>query len=126
MNRVAIGVGSNIDPDTHIPLALEKLRGEFKLIEESEFVTTTPIGTIDQQDFRNGACLIETPLDQESLKTRLLEIEKQLGRVRTGDPNGPRTIDLDIVVWNGDIVDTDYHERDFLRSAVDSMMRRLA
>jgi len=52
------------------------------------------------------------------LKRRLREIESGLGRVRTANKNGPRTIDLDILVWNGEVVDADVYERGFLRDSI--------
>jgi 2-amino-4-hydroxy-6-hydroxymethyldihydropteridine diphosphokinase len=52
------------------------------------------------------------------LKELLISIENQLGRDRQADRWGPRTMDLDIIVWNGKITDTDYYSRDFLQKSV--------
>ncbi len=56
------------------------------------------------------------------MKTRLREIESGLGRVRTGNKNGPRTIDLDILVWNGEVVDDDVYEREFLKTSIRELL----
>ncbi len=118
MNRVIIGVGSNIDPDENIARARDKIAAEFCLLGESRWVETEPVGLDQQANFINGALLIETRLERDELKARLRELETQLGRERAAHRDGPRPIDLDIVVWNGEVVDPDVHERDFLREAV--------
>lgn len=118
MNQAIIGIGSNIGPGENIPLAL-RLLGETVTVEKvSALVTTSPIGPADQPDFVNGAVRIATILSQEELELLLKKIEDLTGRDRTLPRFGPRTIDLDIVVWNGEITDPDYYTRDFLRSAV--------
>ena len=118
MNRVVIGVGSNIDPDENIARARDKIAAEFFLLDESRWVETKPVGISEQANFINGALLIETRLARDELKARLRELETQLGRVRAANRDEPRPIDLDIVVWNGEVVDSDVHERAFLREAV--------
>ncbi len=121
MNRAVVGVGSNIDPRRHIARAKELLSREQRLLRESAFVTTSPIGFASQPDFVNGAFLIETDLGSRDFTAYLKSVESRLGRVRTENKNGPRTIDLDLIVWNGSIVNDDYHQRDFLRKAVDEV-----
>lgn len=122
MNTVIIGVGSNIEPETHIPLARTALASDHTLVSESGFRVTKPIGFDDQDDFTNGAFLIRTELDMTALEAYLKELETRLGRVRSENRNGPRTIDLDIVTWNGEIVDGDVHTREFLREAVEELL----
>lgn len=118
MNRVVIGVGSNIDPEVHIGAAKERIVGRHRLVASSGLVETEPIGYAEQANYLNGAWLIETAMSRRELKRWLREVEADLGRTHEGDPYGPRTIDLDIVVWNGVVVDPDVYERDFLREAV--------
>lgn len=118
MNQVVIGVGSNICPAENIAKAREEIRRSHRLVAESAFVETKPVGYADQSDFINGAFRIETELDYDGLKAWLLSTERALGRKRGMTRYGPRPIDLDIVVWNGKIVDDDFYERDFLRNAV--------
>ncbi len=118
MNQAIIGIGSNIRPEENIPLALRLLDEMVTVEKVSALVTTAPVGMTDQPDFVNGAVRIKTPLSQEELVRLLKKIEDLTGRDRTLPRFGPRTIDLDIVVWNGEITDPDYYTRDFLRSAV--------
>ena len=117
MNHVIIGVGSNIDPKNHIQQATDLLRHSFELVATSQFIETKPIGVKDQANFLNGAVLIKTSLEAPQLKTILRDIEDRLGRKRR-NRCGPRTIDLDIIVWNGKIVDPEVEQREFLQAAI--------
>jgi 2-amino-4-hydroxy-6-hydroxymethyldihydropteridine diphosphokinase len=121
MNRVFLGIGSNIDPYRHIGLALDLLAKEHRLIRFSSLAVTSPIGFSAQPDFVNGAALVETDLEVNPFTRYLKNLERRLGRVRTENKNGPRTIDLDIVIWNGVVVDNSYQTRDFLRSAIEEI-----
>jgi 2-amino-4-hydroxy-6-hydroxymethyldihydropteridine diphosphokinase len=125
MNRAVIGIGSNIDPETNIVKAKRILENEQTLIRESSFTKTKPVGNALQPDFINGALLIESTLTFHELKTYLREVENRLGRIRTADKYSPRTVDLDIVVWNGTIVDDDYYSRDFLINSVHEVLPEL-
>jgi len=123
MNTAVIGFGSNIEA----PANIEKARGllgqeQLTVLKASRFVTTTPVGIRDQDDFLNGSVLIETPLSCTELKDILRGIEDRLGRDRTGPKFGPRTIDLDLVIWNGEVVDQDFYKRDFVRTSVLEIM----
>ena len=118
MNRAIIGIGSNIEPDRNVDEALRRIGQGCHIVKQSGLAQTRPIGPQDQGDFLNGAVLVETEMTQEGLRDWLKAVEDQMGRTRTGEKFGPRTIDLDIVVWNGHVVDEDVHKRDFLRRSV--------
>lgn len=122
MNKVVIGAGSNINPMQNIKLAEQKLSVLTSLLGRSTFVKTEPIGYKNQNEFYNGAFLVETEKSFRDLKRYLKKIETDLGRKRTGNINGPRTIDLDILVWNDSIVDKDVYERDFLQNAIKELL----
>ena len=121
-NRVVIGVGSNISAQENIALAKEAISSSHELLKSSRFVKTEPLGFKDQDDFTNGAFLINTQMSQAELKNWLKNLENKLGRVKTENVNGPRTIDLDIVVWNEEIVDNEVKEREFLRKSVQELI----
>ncbi len=117
MTRAVVAFGSNIAPEVNIPAALERLGRRHRIIARSPTVTTPPIGPISQQpDFHNGAVLVETDLKS---------IEVALGREPGGDRWGPRTMDLDVVVWDGRVVDDDVHERSWLTAAVAGLVGEL-
>ncbi|MCY4262791.1 MAG: 2-amino-4-hydroxy-6-hydroxymethyldihydropteridine diphosphokinase [Candidatus Dadabacteria bacterium] len=118
MNTVIVGIGSNIDAERNVSAARQILRERLLVLGESRFVKTKPIGTRKQQDFLNGSLLVKTRLGHKQLKTLLKGVEIVLGRSAGGDRYGPRKMDLDILVWNGEIVDSDVYEREFLRRSV--------
>jgi len=122
MNTVVVSIGSNIDPLHNIEAARAIISGDKNVISESSFKRTAPIGYEAQPDFINGCILVATEDDLQSFGDYLKIIEKRLGRVRTKNIFGPRTIDLDILIWNGQLLDDDYYEREFLQNAVAELL----
>lgn len=118
MNEVIIGIGSNINADENIAKMLEILKKEVTVLQVSSLIKTKPIGIENQPDFTNGVVKISTELERNELNKHLKEIEDKMGRDRSAAKFGPRCIDLDIVIWNGAVVDEDYYTRDFLRKSV--------
>lgn len=118
MNTAVIGIGSNIEAERNIAAAISRLERLGRIAARSRFVRTAPVGVKDQPNFLNGAVLLITADGRTGLLARLKAIEDALGRDRAAPKFGPRTIDLDIVVWNGEVVDDDYYSRDFLQNAV--------
>jgi 2-amino-4-hydroxy-6-hydroxymethyldihydropteridine diphosphokinase len=111
MADVYIGLGSNLgDKVANLRRALRLLvatRGsEVALIAVSPLYRTEPVGGVEQDRFLNAAAHIETTLTPRGLLNRLLAVERKLGRVRTVR-NGPRIIDLDILLWGDLIVNED-------------------
>jgi 2-amino-4-hydroxy-6-hydroxymethyldihydropteridine diphosphokinase len=117
-NIAIIGIGSNIDAEANISRMFEILEKKVKILKVSSLQKTKPIGIKDQPDFTNGAVKIETDLEQEAFNQLLKAIEDQLGRDRSGLKFGPRTMDLDVVIWNGEIIAEDYYSRAFIRKSV--------
>jgi len=125
LNKVVIGVGSNIDPENNIEEAKNAVANHHNLIKVSSFIETEPIGCNNQDNFLNGAFLIETEMDASTLKSWLKNQENKLGRVESENKNGPRTIDLDIIVWNGEVVDSEVYEREFLINSINELLPEL-
>ncbi len=121
LNSAVIGIGSNICPETNISGMLNVLGEKVTILRYSTFLKTKPIGIENQADFINGAVKIETNLNREALNHVLKNIEDIFKRDRSTPKFGPRTIDLDLVVWNDEIVDKDYFSRDFLKQNVDEV-----
>jgi 2-amino-4-hydroxy-6-hydroxymethyldihydropteridine diphosphokinase len=71
----------------------------------SGFRETDPVGVVDQPRFLNGAAALDTELSPRELLEALLAIERRLGRVRDGTRWGPRTIDLDLLLYGDEVVD---------------------
>jgi len=114
-------MGSNVEPEHHLPEAVRRLAERCELLAVSRAYETAPVGTAGGPNFVNGAVLVATGLDAVELKERvLLDIEAALGRVRTADKNAPRTVDLDISLFNDEILkvgDRRVPEPDILRYA---------
>ncbi len=117
MNDCIIGIGSNIEADIHIPEMLSQLALDVELVQVSKMVQTKPIGITEQADYTNGAVRIRTEMSLETLSSFLKQLEDRMGRDRSQKKFGPRSIDLDILIWNNTIVDPDYYTRDFLRKS---------
>lgn len=108
MNRAVVNLGSNIDKERNLPAAVQLLRNACRVVDVSAVYETLPWGSADQPNFFNAALLIETELGPADLKKRVLgPIEKVLGRVRTGDKYAPRTIDVDLVLFNEERLEFD-------------------
>ena len=121
-NRATIGVGANEDPYKNIEKARALLSQTHTLLKSSYFEETLPIGPIQNQpNFINGAWLIETRMDLDQLNLHLKSIEELLGRDRTKPKDGPRPIDLDIIAWNGVIIDENYYIRPFLQRMLETL-----
>ena len=104
MNRVFVGVGSNIDPERNVRRALELLCLDMPVSRVSSFYRTRPLARPGQGDFFNGVFEMDAWLGPRELKSFVLRrVEAELGRVRTVDPHAARTIDLDILLY-GDLV----------------------
>ena len=108
MHTAYIGIGSNLgERDVTIRDALELLASDPDLEIEavSAIRETDPVGVVDQPRFLNAAIRLTTELAPGLLLERLLGVEQQLGRIREGERYGPRTIDLDLLLYGAEIVD---------------------
>ncbi|CAN5208985.1 2-amino-4-hydroxy-6-hydroxymethyldihydropteridinediphosphokinase [soil metagenome] len=76
-----------------------------EIVAVSSFRETEPVGVVDQPPFLNGAVEVETSLAPRALLDALLRIEYELGRTRDGTRWGPRTIDLDLLVYAEEAID---------------------
>ena len=105
-----IGLGANLgDPQKAIQSALRLLvsKSGTSVTAVSSFYRTAPVGFDDQPDFLNGVARVKTSLGSGVLLERLLEIEAEIGRIRTSERFGPRVIDLDLLLFGDQIIDSD-------------------
>jgi 2-amino-4-hydroxy-6-hydroxymethyldihydropteridine diphosphokinase len=113
-HTVILGLGSNIKPIENLIRALELLCRQTDVCHVSSAWESAAVGS-DGPDFLNAAVWIESPLSLPDLKQRILRpIEAQLGRVRTADKYAPRTIDIDILIFEGNLVDSAVWHQGFL------------
>jgi 2-amino-4-hydroxy-6-hydroxymethyldihydropteridine diphosphokinase len=106
--RAYVGLGSNLgDRRALLDRALELLDAQpgLDVVAVSSFRETDPVGYVDQPRFLNGACAVETSLGPREVLESLLAVERELGRERAGPRYGPRTIDLDLLLYGRDQVD---------------------
>jgi 2-amino-4-hydroxy-6-hydroxymethyldihydropteridine diphosphokinase len=102
MNIAYVALGANIgDPKATLLAAFAALANlpESRLARCSSLYLTAPVGLHNQPDFINAVALLETTLAPEALLDALFDIEARFGRVRR-DRNGPRTLDLDLLLYN--------------------------
>jgi 2-amino-4-hydroxy-6-hydroxymethyldihydropteridine diphosphokinase len=100
--RAYVGLGSNLgDREATLLRALELLAAEPRLtvVAVSVFRDTEPVGYVEQPRFLNGVAAVDTELSARELLDRLLGVERSLGRRRSGPRFGPRTVDLDLLLY---------------------------
>lgn len=104
-HQYILGLGSNIDPVTNLHRTVEMLRQEVTVDNISTIWVTKPVGEAGP-DFLNAAVQIKSTLEPNTLKSQVLRpIEAKLGRIRTKQKNSPRTIDIDILFADDQVVD---------------------
>ncbi len=117
-HRVIIAAGSNQNPDENLNQAKRRLADVAVLVKTSNVRITPPFGNPNQPDFHDQAHLIETEDDHDTLKLKLKQIEKSLGRLLGQKNSTAIPIDLDIIVWDGIVVDPLVYEHDFLKESI--------
>ncbi len=105
--KVYLGLGSNLGDRE------QNLRKALSVLDETDGITvrsasscyeTEPVGSVTgQDDFYNAVAEIETALSPQELLTRIKSVERELGRL-SGERWGPRVIDIDILLWNNNIL----------------------
>ncbi len=105
INNAYLALGSNIDAENNLPSAAELMFAYGEIADVSQVWESTPVGFVDQDNFLNGVVLLKTICSIQQIRQQLIpEIESKLNRIR--DPknkNAPRTIDVDLVLFNNTI-----------------------
>jgi 2-amino-4-hydroxy-6-hydroxymethyldihydropteridine diphosphokinase len=105
--RAFVGIGSNLgDREATLDDAIALLRAhpEIEVVAVSTLHETEPWGPVEQPRYLNGAVAIDTRLQPRELLGVLLDVERRLGRVRV-ERFGPRTIDLDLLLYGDAVLD---------------------
>jgi 2-amino-4-hydroxy-6-hydroxymethyldihydropteridine diphosphokinase len=104
-HQACLLLGSNIEAVKNIPRAVHLLKQELDVLKVSSVWETTS-SYCCYPDFLNMAALVHTGLEALQLKEQVLRpLEARMGRVRTSDKNAPRPIDIDIILYDGQILD---------------------
>lgn len=109
MTVAYIALGSNLASPLEQVNAAVKAVGDIpdsRIVAVSSFYRTPPLGPQDQPDYLNAAVALETQLAPEELLNHTQRIELQQGRVRKAERWGPRTLDLDIMLFGDDVINT--------------------
>ncbi len=110
MTLAYIAIGSNLaSPLEQVNAAVQAL-GEIpqsRIVAVSSFYRTPPLGPQDQPDYLNAAVVLDTALNAETLLDNTQRIELQRGRVRKAERWGPRTLDLDIMLFGDEVINTE-------------------
>jgi 2-amino-4-hydroxy-6-hydroxymethyldihydropteridine diphosphokinase len=109
LHRAFLSLGSNIEPEANLPAAVRELARYGTILAVSRVWEASPVGFCEQANFLNAAVLLETSLDAKQIRTELIPaIERKQNRVR--DPhnvNAPRTIDVDLTLFDRDVLQVD-------------------
>lgn len=122
IHQVCLLLGSNIDAEQNIPLAIELLKHELTILKASS-VWESASAYCCYADFLNMAVLVTTHLAAWQLKEQVLRpLEARMGRVRTSDKNAPRPIDIDIILFDGQLIDPDLGQHAYLAMPVAELL----
>lgn len=108
VERVYIGLGSNLSTPVQqlrSALAALDLIANTRLVAQSSFYASDPLGPPDQPRYVNAVAALDTDLEPEQLLDALQRIEQEQGRVRKAQRWGPRTLDLDILTFGERVID---------------------
>ncbi len=107
LHQACLLLGSNIRPDVNIPQAVDLLKDKVAILKVSSIWETASVDCC-YPDFLNMALSVTTSLGDAELKAQVLRpLEANMGRVRTEDKNASRTIDIDIILFDGKVIDPD-------------------
>jgi 2-amino-4-hydroxy-6-hydroxymethyldihydropteridine diphosphokinase len=101
-SRAFLGLGSNLGDrlaNLGRAVSLLSLAGEIRVVRSSRVYETDPVGGPEQPEYLNAVIEVETPLAPQDLLARSLEVEREMGRVRT-ERWGPRVIDVDVLTYD--------------------------
>ncbi len=114
MYQVYLSLGSNIEPERNLHKALDLLREHGDILKVSNAWESEAVGS-DGPNFLNACVLFLMPLSQEELKEKIVHpIESKLRRKRTADKYAPRTIDIDIVIFDNQLVNDKFWKQAFV------------
>jgi 2-amino-4-hydroxy-6-hydroxymethyldihydropteridine diphosphokinase len=101
IHQAYLSLGSNIEPEKNLPAAVRELGRFGRVVRVSRVWQSLPVGGPGQPDYLNAALLLETTLSASDLKGKAIAtVEANLGRMRSANRNAPRTIDIDIMLFD--------------------------
>lgn len=121
MNKVLLSIGTNEDREVNLALCHQYLGGLFKDIIYSKTSITAPYGHLYKNDFLNQLAVVYTDKEKEDVSILLKSLEKELGRSSADKEKGIVKIDVDIVVWNEEVVKPSDISRSYIADLLPSL-----
>lgn len=121
MNKALLSIGTNEDRESNLSLCHQFLNNIFTDISYSDTSVTMPYGTTYKNDFLNQLAVIYTDRDKDEVIRLLKSIEKDMGRNEADKENGIVKIDIDLVIWNNNVLKPE----DFTRSYIADLLASL-
>lgn len=121
MNTAYIMLGSNLNPEKNLEQAKEKISGLYEIITIGSEIKTKAHGKNYKADFSNQAIKILSEDILKETKYFMKQIENELGRTAQSKKDGLVPIDIDIVIWNDNVVHRDYERFAFVRECIDEI-----
>jgi len=109
MAKVLVGMGSNIDPEVNLLRAVAALRGAFSDVAFSSVYRSPAVG-MDGEDFLNACCVFRSNLAYPELRRHMKALEDAQGRDRSHGSWKPRTLDLDVLMYGGRVMDDELYQ----------------
>ncbi|HMM04714.1 MAG: 2-amino-4-hydroxy-6-hydroxymethyldihydropteridine diphosphokinase [Dysgonomonas sp.] len=121
MNKALLSIGTNEDRESNLSLCHQFLDNIFTDISYSDTSVTMPYGTTYRNDFLNQLAVIYTDRDRDEVIRLLKSIEKDMGRNGADKKNGIVKIDIDLVIWNNNVLKPEDFTRSYIADLLASM-----
>lgn len=125
MNKGLISIGSNKDKEQNLELCQQLLKAEFGNITFSKTSVTEAYGKTYKDDFLNQLVFIYTDQDKDYTATLLKSIEKKMGRSSEDKKDGKVKIDVDLIVWNNEVLKPEDMKREYIRDLLPDLLAKV-
>ena len=126
MNTAIVMLGSNIDQNSNLTRAKERLADFFEILDESTMLITEPIGKKYTTKFHNQAIKVISDDSAKEVARLFKQIENEMGRSALTSQKAEVPIDIDLIFWNNNQQRSDYDKFPFVRQCVDEIKDRVA
>ena len=120
MNTAIVMIGTNLDQE-NLTKAKERISEFYEILDQSIILKTKPIGKKYKTDFFNQAIKILSDDTAKETYNHFKHIENEMGRTAQTSQRGEVPIDIDLIMWNGEIKRSDYEKFSFVRQCVDEI-----
>jgi len=125
MNKVLLSIGTNEDKEANLAACHELLDNSFEEIHYSGTSVTSPYGAHYKNDFLNQLAIVYTNKEKEEISLLLKSIEKEMGRKKADKEKGVVKIDIDLVIWNGEVLKPTEISRSYIADLLPSLQEHI-